>query len=342
MSAANNFRLGLFILGAIATLIIILIVMGTGNLLRPTTAIETYIDGSVQGLDVGAPIKFRGVTIGDVTRLGFTAVEYQADVSPTDRKRYVMVEGRVRLERFAPRGRSSSLFGSDPEPQLQVLIDNGLRVRMAAQGITGINYLELDFLDPVSHPPLPISWEPRSIHIPSAPSIAVQFLENAEAALRRFSQLDIEAVIDGATLLLFTLEQKASDLDIQGLQQIAGDLTTEIGNALVQGQQLMAAAEALVASPETRALPAETQATLQTLRSTLERADLAGLVQQIEAVVARLDRGLAANEEKLTGTLGDLQAATSALRSLTEDARRNPAGTIFGAPPPRSTLERSP
>lgn len=341
MSAANNFRLGLFILGAIAALIIVLIVMGTGNLLRPTTAIETYIDGSVQGLDVGAPIKFRGVTIGDVTRLGFTAAEYQADVAPTERKRYVMVEGRVRLDRFAPRGRAS-LFGPDPEPHLQLLIDNGLRVRMAAQGITGINYLELDFLDPVTHPPLPINWEPRSIHIPSAPSIAVQFLENAEAALRRFSQLDIEAVIDGATVLLFTLEQKASDLDIQGFNRVAGELAAEINAAVIQGRQLMVAAEVLIESPETRSLPTEAQATLRALRAGLEQADIAGLVQQIEELVARLDRGLGANEQRLSGTLGDLQAATAALRSLTEDARRNPAGAIFGAPPPRSTLERSP
>ncbi len=341
MSAANNFRLGLFILGAIAALIIVLVVMGTGNLLRPTTAIETYIDGSVQGLDVGAPIKFRGVTIGDVTRLSFTAAEYQPDVEPTERRRYVMVEGRVRMDQFAPRGRAS-LFGPDPEPHLQLLIDNGLRVRMAAQGITGINYLEIDFLDPATHPPLPIDWQPRTIHVPSAPSIAVQFLENAEAALRRFSHLDIEAVIDGATLLLFTLDQKLTDLDIQGFNQVVGELAAELNAAVVQGQQLMASAEALLGSPETQSLPAEVRATLRALRAGLEQADITGLVQQIEEVVIRLDRGLGANEEKLSGTLSDLQAATAALRSLTEDARRNPAGTIFGAPPPRSTLERSP
>lgn len=334
MSAVHHFRLGLFILGALAALIIGLTVIGTGNLLRPTVLIETYIDGSVQGLDVGAPIKFRGVTIGDVTRLGFTSVEYQFDVPPAERKRYVLVEGRVRPDRFA----SSTREGLFHDDLLGPLVAGGLRVRMAAQGITGINFLELDFLDPDS-PALPVAWEPRNVYIPSAPSITVQFLEYAENVLRRLDQLDIEGVIDSSIAALQTLERTLAGLDTGTFARQVGELTDQLRETVAGSEQLLQAAGSLLEDPHLKALPAETRATLQSLRGTLDGADIAALITQIEAVVSRLDRGLAINEQKLAGTLVDLQAVTTSLRSLSEDARRNPAGTIFGAPPPRSAIE---
>ena len=337
MSAVHHFRLGLFILGAIAALVIGLTVIGTGNLLRPTVMIETYIDGSVQGLDVGAPIKFRGVTIGDVTRLGFTAVEYQYDAPPAERRRYVLVEGRVRPDRFAATAREG-LFNED---LLGPLVAAGLRVRMAAQGITGINFLELDFLDPATHPALPIEWTPRNVYIPSAPSIAVQFLEYAESLLRRLDLLDIEGIVDGTISALYTLERTVAMLDTEGFSRQASELSEQLQETAIQSRQLLQAAERLLQDPDLLGLPGETRATLQSVRGTLAEADIGELVAQIERVVVRLDRGLDINEQRLAATLADLQAATGTLRALTEDARRNPAGTILGAPPPRSTIERS-
>ncbi|AGA32907.1 Mammalian cell entry related domain protein [Thioalkalivibrio nitratireducens DSM 14787] len=338
MSAVQHFRLGLFILGAIGTLIVILVVMGTGNLLRPTIEMETYIDGSVQGLDVGAPIKFRGVTIGEVTRLGFTSVAYEQQVSPVERKRYVLVEGRLRPDRFASTTRET-LFS---ENVLEPFIESGLRVRMAAQGITGINYLELDFLDPATHPLLPIAWEPHGVYIPSAPSIALQFLEYAENVLRRIDLLDIEGMVDGTISALHALERTVADLDTRALTRHAEDLAGHLRATVEQSRQVLVAAERLLQDPDVAALPGETRSTLRSLREAVERADIGSLAAQIEAVVARLDRGLDSNEQKLEATLSDLQAVTTGLRSLTEDARRNPAGTIFGGPPPRSAIERSP
>ncbi len=336
MNAVQHFRLGLFILGAIAVAVIVLVVMGTGNLFRPTVMMETYIDGSVQGLDVGAPIKFRGVTIGEVTGLGFTSTEYEADVSPVERKRYVLVHGRLRPDRFATTARE----GYFSEDILGPLVDAGLRVRMAAQGITGINYLELDFLDPATHPALPIAWQPRTVYIPSAPSIATQFLEYAEGALRRIDLLDIEGVVDGASTLLFTLERTVAALDTETLNRQATAMTAQLTETLAQSQRLLAAVERLLEDPDVAALPGEARVTLQSLRGTVEEADLGELVRQIERVVTRLDRGLDMSEQRLAATLGDLHSATATLRSLSEDARRNPAGAIFGGPPPRSALER--
>jgi hypothetical protein len=92
---ANYFKLGLFVIGAIAAGIIVLMVIGTGRWLKPRTTIETYFNESVQGLDLGSKMKYRGVVIGQVTRITFTYVEYEQDKPMNQRKRYVLVQAQI-------------------------------------------------------------------------------------------------------------------------------------------------------------------------------------------------------------------------------------------------------
>ena len=91
-STRSYFRLGAFILLAVAALVALVIVLGTGALLRKDLSAETYFNESVQGLDVGAKVLFRGVLVGNVTRLSFTYVKYERDKPPDQRKPYVLVE----------------------------------------------------------------------------------------------------------------------------------------------------------------------------------------------------------------------------------------------------------
>ena len=69
---ANYFKLGLFVIGAIAAGILVLVIIGSGRWFERKVIIETYFKESVQGLDIGSKLKYRGVTIGEVTRITFT------------------------------------------------------------------------------------------------------------------------------------------------------------------------------------------------------------------------------------------------------------------------------
>src|SRR5436309_15242868 len=92
---ANYFKLGLFVIGAIVAGILVLLIIGTGRFLQKRVTIETYFNESVQGLDIGSKMKYRGVEVGQVTRISFTYVKYEQDKPMTDRKRYVLVEAQI-------------------------------------------------------------------------------------------------------------------------------------------------------------------------------------------------------------------------------------------------------
>src|SRR5512136_3377298 len=64
---ANKTVIGIFVVGAIALVVIAIVVLGSGKFFRKTFKAVCYFEGSVGGLNIGAPVVFRGVKIGSVT-----------------------------------------------------------------------------------------------------------------------------------------------------------------------------------------------------------------------------------------------------------------------------------
>src|SRR2546430_6778951 len=121
---ANNFKLGLFVIGATVALVLLLLIVGSGRWFQSKTIIETYFNESVQGLDIGSKVRYRGVVVGEVKKISFTFTRYELDKPSDQRTRYVLVEAAVRPE----------LIGATlwDEQRRQMEIARGLRVRLAA------------------------------------------------------------------------------------------------------------------------------------------------------------------------------------------------------------------
>src|SRR5438067_1498353 len=210
MSAqAHNVKLGLFVIGATVAGVILLLIVGSGRWFQTKTVVETYFNESVQGLDIGSRVKYRGVSVGEVTRIGFTYNKYEQDKPMGERKRYVLVEATI-LGRLI----GSRAGGEITRPeQVRMEIERGLRIRLAPQGITGTNYLEIDYADPKTNPELPISWEPANLYIPSTQSTFTQFLSAAGDIIEKLQKLDIEATLKRFDTLLDTTNRKVDAVD---------------------------------------------------------------------------------------------------------------------------------
>jgi len=63
---ANKTVIGLFVVGGLVLLMIGILVFGSGLLFKRTIKFVLYFDGSIKGLSIGAPVMFRGVSIGAV------------------------------------------------------------------------------------------------------------------------------------------------------------------------------------------------------------------------------------------------------------------------------------
>src|SRR5438477_6120294 len=223
MEKANYFKLGMFVIVGVAALVVLLLMFGAARWLTSSYTMETYFNESVQGLDIGSKVRYRGVVVGDVRKITFTYTRYELDKPPDQRKRYVLVETAVRPE----------LVGATilDEERRQQEIARGLRVRLAAQGITGQMYLEADYVDPVANQPLPITWTPDNFYIPSSKSTATQLLSAAEALIDRLDKLNIEGTMGNINKLVTALTSQVEQFKAGELAKRANRVLDGIDNA---------------------------------------------------------------------------------------------------------------
>ena len=342
---ANYFKLGLFVIGAIAAGIVVLLIIGSGRWFQKRITVETYFNESVQGLDIGSKLKYRGVEVGQVTRIGFTYNKYQLDRPMAERARYVLVEAQLEPRALGGRAGAGDLTSSDSAGQE---VERGLRVRLAPLGITGTSYLEVDYMDPPP-PTLPIDWTPDYIYIPSARSTVTALVNAASEIVERLHRLDIEGTLANVNKLLTTANARIDAIDTKTISQRAERALTKLETTLDNIDSKKISNEAITLMAEVRAsntelkkvlenpsfqkLPDEALAAMARVRTFVDDPSLAKSVQNLARSLARLDRILGGGEVDIATTLENLRQITDNLRDLTEDAKRYPANVLLGAPP---------
>jgi len=342
---ANYFKLGLFVIGAIVALIALLLIIGTGRWLKPRVTMETYFNESVQGLDIGSKMKYRGVVIGEVTAITFTYTRYEQDKPMGERKRYVLVEAQLQPRLVG--GKAANDIASPESTAMEV--EKGLRVRLAPQGITGTSYLEVDYVDPAQNPVLPIDWVPDNIYIPSAPSTVSQLINSASEIMDRLRRLDIEGTLANLNKLMSTTNERIAQLNPGQLQEKTEHtlakiestldnlntkkLSDEASGLITELRQSNAQLQALLGDPALKRIPSDTAATMEKLRDLVSDPKLSESVAHMERTLSRLDRIFGQGEPDLTRTLDNLRQISDNLRDLTEEAKRYPSNVLFGGPP---------
>jgi len=346
MSAqAHNFKLGLFVIGATIAGVLLLLIVGSGRWFQSKTVIETYFNESVQGLDIGSKVKYRGVSVGEVTRIGFSYNKYEQDKQMSERKRYVLVEATI-LGRLI----GSRAGGEITRPeQVHLEIEKGLRIRLAPQGITGTNYLEIDYVDPKVNPELPISWEPANLYIPSAQSTFTQFIAAAGDIAEKLQKLDIDATLQRLNRVLDNANRKIESVDAARISDSTSRVLTKLDTKLDQlhvdelnRQSTALLAElrqtnqklgAILDDPGWKKIPGDASAAAAQARKLLEDPNLAKALVHLESTLTRLDRMAGGTESDLRKTLDNVRQITENLRDLTEEAKQNPSRLLRGAPP---------
>ena len=221
------FRVGIFVLLGLALMAGAVVLLGGGNFKDESIIFETYFDESVQGLEVGSPVKFRGVKLGTVSYIGFVEDNYDFS-NDDDLYRYgrdVLV--RMELVVNAP----GDELPRDPDANisnLREMIDRGLRLRLSTQGLTGTAYIEADYLSPDQYPLREVVWKPHSIYVPSAESRLKSFSTAAERMFARLEAVEVERVLGNFDKLLVSMTRVADEIDLGSLEKDAVSLLADL------------------------------------------------------------------------------------------------------------------
>jgi paraquat-inducible protein B len=318
--------IGAFVLGAVALSVVAVITFGSGRLFRETKEFVVYFDGNVNGLNIGAPVKFRGVEVGSVKN-----ILLQLDKS-MERPR-IPVVFEIDLKKITSRGATQTLL-QDPSA-LKAFIDRGLRAQLQTESlVTGVLYIGMDMF-PGTPVKLVQAAGAQYPEIPAVPTALERVELTAGEILAKLSEVDFRGMIDSVAQAVDGIGQLVNSPALKSALQRLDQTVPKIDEAIVEIRKMTSSLDGNIAT-----LSANLQQTSDAAREAMQQAavtmkqtDLA--LKEAEAAMINI-RSISDPDSvtfyELGRSLREVSAAARSLRLLSNSIERNPRALIFGKP----------
>jgi paraquat-inducible protein B len=309
---ANKTLIGGFVVGAVVLIVAGILIFGSGDFFSERPIFVMYFEGSVNGLNVGAPVTFRGVKVGTVQ-----AVNLFFDTKSMTMRIPVLIEfdpETITLEKQAAR--------REPYKNIKVLIERGLRAKLQLQSmVTGLLMVELDFYP--DKPAHLIGFDTRHIEIPTITS-------GLDQMLKKMEKLPIDELVNKITSAIEGIDRTVNspkitesinsvNLALKDISQIMAKLNTEVGPMATSVNSTVKDVQKLVQNLDSKV--------------TVLSKDLNETIKESTATVKNLQLATAPGSTvnyQLANTLEELSSAARSLRQLTDMLERNPETLLRG------------
>ena len=329
MAKIGNFATGMFVLGALALLAVMLWMLGMKDLFVNKAPLTTFFSESVQGLSVGADVKYKGAKIGSVKRIVILPQRklIQVDME-VDLKSFLDTDGKTlfRDDKSMIRRQDSKAFYAF----LRDEIKSGLRCRLEYAGITGLRYLDFDYFAK----PGEIPEDPRiaisGLFVPSAPSALRDVVKSLNTSMERISKIRFEEISDNLVRNLDNLNKILSSEDIQKaithLRSMAKNMdktTTTVNQTLTEERLRRIVDDFEQALADVRKLVA-------VVREDAEKSDLAGTSASVRRAADNFSGVLTARSDDLRAAVDAWLRTMEICRELMDNLNRDPASVVRG------------
>ncbi len=330
---ASKTLIGAFVLGAIVLVVAGVIVLGSGKFFQKRNVYVLFFDGSVKGLNIGSPVMFRGVKIGEVTKIKlYFDTKTSSAVIPvyaeTDPESFIVSdEDKAAFEKL---GRYALL---------KPLLEKGLKAQLQMQSfVTGQLLINVDF-----HPDKPVrlvGLEKRYPEIPTIPT-AIQELQKKfeDLPLKEIAER-LDGTLKGINSLVNSPELKESivslnrslksfDMLAQGIDKEIKPIASDIHTVAVAADAALEQARKTLAMSE--GVPGEIAAGL---KDTISEARLA--LEETRIAISNIDQIAQQNTNlgyELSMTLEQINQLSRSIRVLSDYLGRHPEALIRGKRP---------
>ena len=332
---ANKTVIGAFVVGAIAVAVAAIMIFAGGKFLTRYNTYVMYFPGSVKGLNVGAPVVFRGVKIGSVKTI---------DLRYDSKTLQVQIPVLVEII-HAARGMRGAL---DPDEELERLIEIGLRAQLGSQSfVTGQLQIELDFY-PDEEARLVGNLLGTHKAYPEVPTIPSSF----EKIRKKLADLPIDELFAKATSALTGFDKLVNSPElpeiIRSLKLTVDDTRKLINNVDAQIKPLATSIDKTVkdfgklardADKQIKPLGSGMKATVKDVQKLVNDIDKKTL-PQIDATVKDIQKtfvdadDLLDEDSKLVyemeNALMEISAMARSMRELADYLKRHPESLIRG------------
>ncbi len=321
---ANPTAIGLFLIGATALVVVGIAALASASWMSKQSTFVSYFEESVNGLEVGAAVKFQGVPVGRVTDLLIR-------ISQADQTFQVPVLYDVDIARLTSATGDFIDLG-DPDVMARQ-VEDGLRAQLQMESIvTGQLYVELAYREDAP-PPEVFEQSAKHAEIPTTPSLLAAFGTQAGSVVgdvlkvlirvnEMLASVNVEEINRAVVASAGAVERLANSQELQvAIGEVPG-MAAQVNSTMAEMETLMVRlGEAAGPLPEQlERTNRELVLTMQSLRLAVE--DARGLYTT--------DSGLG---YRMEGAMVSLKEAADALRALVLSLDRNPDMLLRGRKP---------
>ncbi|MBO6103347.1 MAG: MCE family protein [Opitutales bacterium] len=309
---ANPVYIGLFVVAAIVIAVAAIVLLGASSFKKSEIAV-CYFKDSINGLNVGAPVKYKGVEIGKVKNISM-------DLAMDSRENMIVVF----LDIDADLGVSEDWIEFVKEQRRR-----GLRAKLNFQSIvTGMLYVELDYFADIDEQ-FSIRHENDSlVEIPVMESSLSDMAKKVEALIENVSKVDFKKIADDADALLVSINSKLGDIDAKAINSEVL-ATLESVRKVVSDEKILKSLENLNGLiSDGRDFFTSTSKTVEDLNSNVSET-LSSLNRFVENVNTIVEPNSAVRYE-VSMLIRNVSDAAISIKSLTDFLERNPKAILTG------------
>ena len=286
---ANPTSIGLFIIIGLALAVVGLIIFSSGKMFSKQHRFVLYFNASLKGLNPGAPVKWRGVTIGSVADVLISHNQKTTDFS---------MPVIIQVDENLLQSKSDRQVELSSGTLFEDLIKQGLRGRLDAESlVTGVLYVELAVMSDAP-PPVYHQLTREYPEIPTVPTTIQELLSN-------LASFDVPGLSEKLNNLLDRLDETVSELHMRELS---------IGMT-----NLLATLDRVAGYPDLTN-------SLTNLRLALE--DARGLVRKLDGRVDPLAESVTTTLNQAQQTLAELRQGVEYLSGIVARTLRNSSNAI--------------
>jgi paraquat-inducible protein B len=332
----NKIAIGGFVVGGIGLAVLALLVFGSGKFFQKKSMHVLFFEGSVKGLNVGAPVKFRGVDIGMVKNIQLT-------INPDDLEFFVPVYVEILKNRISILGGKRVEKFDDDEAVDTLVAEMGLRAQLQMQSLlTGQLFINYDFYPDT--PVKKVGLEEKVYEVPTIPTTLQMLTDTLEQIVDDVRKVDFKGLVKnisetakGANELMNSadLQESAENLNIvlQDMQKVIKNadklmvtVNGRIDTLADSFESTMEDTQKLVNKVDKNIEPviADIENTLAAVKSSFEEAEI--LLVQAQNIISENSK----LRHEILITLESMSDASRSVEELTEYLQRHPESLITG------------
>jgi len=333
----NPAVIGGFTIGAVALLVLALMIFGAGQEINADKVkYVVFFDSSLNGLEIGAPVKMQGVKIGQVTDISL-----QVDTKRAKLFKPVVLEiDRTSFSDFSGQALPKRPSYEELKEGRDRLVKLGMRARLEMQSLlTGLLYVDLNFY-PDKEPVFVGLAHDGLLEVPGVPTTTDEIKNTAEDIMNKIRKMPLDQIVHDFADSLHEVKELLVSEDVRKSRKAMADTLVELDNA---AKTLNKNLDPLLKNTDktmvdTNLLIQDTQAMIDELRkqlpSIIDNTDktliaATSALKKAEDSLGHVDDAVGP-ESALTDTLDAVEQAARAIRDLGDYLERHPEALLSG------------